>query len=201
MAGKDRYLQERNGRFYARLVIPEGLRPYLDNKTELRTPLGADRRAAVTQLRKQDVRQDGELWVIRITPDAGTVKAGGFRDVPLHPQLIDMGFADFVETSPSGPLFHRTSSASGALRAARTVSGRISTWLGTLKIVPDGVSPSHGWRHRFKTVGRDLGSSDRVLDAICGHVGKTAGDNYGDVTVTAKARVIQSFPRYAVKAA
>ncbi|OYR22261.1 hypothetical protein CEV33_4725 [Brucella grignonensis] len=40
-----------------------------------------------------------------------------------------------------------------------------------------------------------------MLDAICGHVGKTAGDNYGDVTVTAKARVINRFPNYAMSAA
>ena len=153
----------------------------------------------LTQLRKQDLRQEGELWVIRITPDAGTVKAGGYRDVPLHRQLIELGFAAFVEAAPSGPLFHRKNSAGGALSAARTVSGRISTWLGTLQIIPVGVSPSHGWRHRFKTVGRELQSSDRVLDAICGHVGKTAGDNYGDVTITAKARVINSFPKYPLR--
>ena len=151
----------------------------------------------LTQLRKQDVTQEGKRWIIRISPDAGTVKTGGYRDVPLHSQLIELGFAEFVEDAPSGPLFHRNSSPSGALSAARTVSGRISTWLGTLQIIPAGVSPSHGWRHRFKTVGRELQSSDRVLDAICGHVGKTAGDNYGDVTITAKARVIEQFPRYA----
>lgn len=150
----------------------------------------------LTQLRKQDLRREGELWVIRITPDAGTVKTGVYHDVPLHSQLEELGFTGFVEASPSGPLFHRNSSPSGALSAAKTVSGRISTWLGTLQIIPKGVSPSHGWRHRFKTVGRELQLSDRVLDAICGHVGKTAGDNYGDVTITAKARVIGSFPNY-----
>ena len=154
----------------------------------------------LTQLRKQDLRREGELWVIRITPDAGTVKAGGYRDVPLHAQLVELGFTAFAEAAPSGPLFHRNSLPSGALSAARTVSGRISTWLGTLKVVPAGVKPNHGWRHRFKTVGRELGSSDRVLDAICGHAGKTAGDNYGDVTVTAKARVIKGFPNYVMSA-
>lgn len=150
----------------------------------------------LTQLRKQDLRREGKLWVIRITPDAGTVKTGGYRDVPLHPQLVELGFTAFVDASPSGPLFHRNSTATGALSAARTVSGRISTWLGTLQIIPKGVGPSHGWRHRFKTVGRELQSSDRVLDAICGHVGRTAGDNYGDVTVAAKAIVIESFPQW-----
>lgn len=152
----------------------------------------------LTQLRKQDVRQDGKLWVIRITPEAGTVKAGGYRDVPLHTQLVELGFPDFVASSPAGPLFYRTKTGEGSVAKAQAVSGRISTWLGTQELVPKGVSPSHGWRHRFKTIGRELGSSDRVLDAICGHVGRTAGDNYGDVTVTAKAKVIEGFAGYLV---
>ncbi|MDP3896968.1 MAG: hypothetical protein Q8Q62_09855 [Mesorhizobium sp.] len=37
---------ERDGRCYARLVIPVLLRPFLNGKTELRTPLGGDRKAA-----------------------------------------------------------------------------------------------------------------------------------------------------------
>lgn len=44
------YLLEREGRFYARLVIPRHLRPFLDNKTEFRTPLGGDYRSAMKAL-------------------------------------------------------------------------------------------------------------------------------------------------------
>jgi hypothetical protein len=47
MAGELRHFMERDGRYFARLVIPEDLRPYLENKTELRAPLGGDYRAAV----------------------------------------------------------------------------------------------------------------------------------------------------------
>jgi len=46
----DKYLLNRNGRFFARIVIPKDLRPFLDNKTELRTPLGPDRRTAKARL-------------------------------------------------------------------------------------------------------------------------------------------------------
>ncbi len=46
MAGSNRYLLNRDGRYFARLVIPKDLRPFLDNKTELRAPLGPDRRTA-----------------------------------------------------------------------------------------------------------------------------------------------------------
>lgn len=50
MARQPRYLLNRNGRYFARLVIPKNLRPYLENRTELRKALGPDRRAALAQL-------------------------------------------------------------------------------------------------------------------------------------------------------
>ncbi|TIX89302.1 integrase [Rhizobium sp. P44RR-XXIV] len=46
----DKYLLNRDGRYFARIVIPKDLRPFLDNKTELRTPLGPDKRAAKARL-------------------------------------------------------------------------------------------------------------------------------------------------------
>lgn len=150
----------------------------------------------ITQLRNRDCRMEDGVAVIRITPDAGTVKAGGYRDVPLHPQILELGFLDFVKASGEGPLFYATREGASSLSKARTVSGRISQWLQKLEVVPKGVSPSHGWRHRFKTVGQELEISDRILDAIQGHAGKTAGDNYGDVTLKAKYKALLKYPHY-----
>src|SRR5690606_13063491 len=50
MAGKVRNLLNRNGRFFARLVIPKELRPFMGGKTELRTALGPDYRTALKLL-------------------------------------------------------------------------------------------------------------------------------------------------------
>lgn len=152
--------------------------------------------AEITQLRKQDFRKEGDTHVMRITPAAGTVKAGGYRDVPLHLQLIDLGFMKFVEAAADGPLFYPQKKGKDPLTAAQTIAGRVSKWLQSLDVIPEGVSPNHGWRHRFKTVGREQGISDRTLDAIQGHASKTAGDNYGDVTIKARKGAIHRFPRY-----
>ena len=46
----------------------------------------------MVQLRKQDVRQVDGLWVLRITPEAGSVKTNEAREVVLHPHLIAQGF-------------------------------------------------------------------------------------------------------------
>jgi integrase len=76
------------------------------------------------------------------------------------------------------------------------VAGRISEWLQALGVIPEGVSPSHGWRHRFKSVGTEEGVSDRIIDAIQGHASKTADDDYGDVTVIARKKAIGRLPAY-----
>lgn len=150
----------------------------------------------LTQLRKQDIRSVDGQFVVRITPDAGTVKAGGYRDVPLHPQVIDEGFADFVAASPEGPLFHSATEPEKYQRAAVIVSNKLSDWLRESGLTPEGLQPNHAWRHRLKTQCRELGISDRVVDAIQGHAGKTAGDNYGDVTLKTKTNAIKKLPKF-----
>ncbi|CDM57630.1 MULTISPECIES: site-specific integrase [Rhizobium] len=49
MAGKVKNLLNRDGRYFSRIVVPRELRPFLDNKTELREALGPDRRAALAR--------------------------------------------------------------------------------------------------------------------------------------------------------
>ena len=148
----------------------------------------------MAQLRKEDVRREGAHHVLRITPDAGTVKAGGYRDVPVHPELVDLGFLDFVNGAKPGPLFYRSAKGQPSRTKAQKIADTVGRFLQAAHLVPEGVSPNHGWRHKFKTTARELGLSDRVVDAICGHVARTTGDDYGDVTVIAKARVIGEMP-------
>ena len=50
MTGRVLHLLNRDGRYFARLVVPKELRPYMDAKTELRTALGPDYRTALKTL-------------------------------------------------------------------------------------------------------------------------------------------------------
>ncbi len=110
----------------------------------------------IIQLRKEDVTQVGDLWVVRITPDAGTVKSGGYRDVPLHRQIVEEGFAEFVASAEPGPLFHNATVQEKFRRAAVIVSNKLSDWLRLSGLRPEGLQPNHAWRHRFKTSCREL---------------------------------------------
>lgn len=149
----------------------------------------------MVQLRKKDVRQAGEHWVLRITPEAGTVKVGGAREVPIHPHLIEMGFLKFVEAASDGFLFMWSGSGRAALRTAKN---RLTQEV--RKAAPDpNVQPNHGWRHTFKVVGGEAGIQDRTLDAICGHAPRTVGEGYGGVTIVAKVAALRQFPRFDAK--
>ncbi|MGA2494755.1 MAG: DUF6538 domain-containing protein [Roseiarcus sp.] len=154
--------------------------------------------AEITQLRKEDLHFDGPIPYIRITPEAGSVKTGQYRDVPLHSQLLGLGFAEFVASCAGGALFYDAErDRAGTQHPAKQVSGRLSVWVRSLGLIPEDVDPNHGWRHRMKSVAREHGLDARVVDAIQGHAARTAGEAYGDVTLLAKANAIARFPAIA----
>jgi integrase len=153
-------------------------------------------------LRKQDVRRDAGLGgaiVVTITPEAGTVKTKEMREVVLHEHLEAMGFWQFVERSRAGYLFLNVTPEGewaverrGKWRAAKN---RLTEFVRTVITDPN-VKPLHGFRHRFKTVGREAGIEDSVLDAICGHAPSSVGGAYGAVSLAAQRRAFERFPRF-----
>ena len=152
--------------------------------------------AEITQLRKEDVGQRDGITFVRITPEAGSVKTWEYRDVPLHPHLIELGFLEFVAAAEDEPLFYNPKDRKGRTHPSKMTASRIGDWICSLAIIDDDVAPSHAWRHRLKTVGRELGIDGRVLDSIQGHAPRTAGDDYGDVTLRTKQGAIERMPRY-----
>ena len=124
------------------------------------------------------------------------MKAGGYRDIPIHTQLVNRGFWTFEKGSADGALFTRSRSSDPAKQRRSTLrlGNRLSGWLQSLAFVPDGVVPNYAFRHCFKTVGRECEFDDAMLDAICGHAGKTAGNGYGSATLATRQRAIGKFP-------
>jgi integrase len=137
------------------------------------------------QLRKEDVREESGHHILDLNPLAGGIKTGIFRLVPIHEHLIELGLLDFVEAASDGPLF-----AEGCYNQV--------VELVRIVVTDERVQPNHAWRHRFKTISRDLGFDPRVVDAIQGHAARTAGEDYGDVSMVAMSRVIDAMPRIVV---
>ncbi|HEY5305944.1 MAG TPA: tyrosine-type recombinase/integrase [Pseudolabrys sp.] len=149
----------------------------------------------LAQLRKEDIRREGKHWIATITPDAGTVKTNEAREVVLHKHLTELGFPEFVKGAASGHLFITLSSGGDASSALGTVKNRIADFVRTV-VADKNVAPSHGWRHRFKTVGIEAGIEHRILDAIQGHRPRNAAEGYGEVTIKTQAAAIAKLPRY-----
>lgn len=132
--------------------------------------------------------------MLHVTPEAGPVKTDEARDVVLHRQIIDEGFLAFLEKSKGGYLFIDPKTGElGVRNAVKTARNKINAFV--REVVKDkNVDPSHGWRHRFKTVGIDQDVEMRVLDALQGHAPRNVSEGYGDVTIKAKAHAISKFP-------
>ena len=119
----------------------------------------------------------------------------------MHPQLTDLGFGEFVNAASDGPLFFDGGSErEGRQHPSKQVAQRLAVWIRSLKVIAEEVDPNHGWRHRLKTVARDLDLDMRIVDAIQGHAPRTAGERYGDVSLAAKDKVVKQLPHYNLEA-
>lgn len=177
----------------------------LGNKLAIRwVPwLGAYTRARITeltQLRKVDLVVEQGIPCIRITPEAGSVKTGVYRLVPIHPHLLDMGIeALFRDATTPHVFFKLTRPDQNPADRAEGVSGKVSQWVRNVAEITDTrVQPTHGWRHRFKTVGRSVGIEQGCLDALQGHEDGRAASGYGDYTAETLLEAVKKLPRYTV---
>jgi integrase len=154
----------------------------------------------LSQLRGQDVYETEGLWVLRITPEAGTVKGKAARIVPLHPHLIEQGFPEVAKAFGDAPLFYEPDSQrvdSEANRHFKKVGERIAKWVrDDVGITDPAVQPSHAWRHTFKTKALAAGVPERIADAIQGHAARTVSRSYGSVPLKTMADAISSIPRF-----
>lgn len=148
----------------------------------------------LAQLRKQDIRREGEWWIARITPEAGTVKTNEAREIVLHEHLVELGFGKFVEGSEEGHLFLKLGKHGDVRGPLQGLKNRLAEFARALVQDP-GVAPNHGWRHRFKTVGMEAGIPPRILDAMQGQAAKSVADTYGDVTIKTMAANIAKLAR------
>lgn len=155
----------------------------------------------ITQLRKEDIYLDVDVWVMRITPEAGTVKNKAFRIVPIHSHLQEQGFLDFVKGSPDGPLFYdprKRRSDNAINRQSNRLGSKLAAWVHSLGI--EGVKPNHAWRHLFSNLAVRHGLDPRVTKAITGHASSDIHDKvYLDDLpdfVDVLSRELEKMPRF-----
>jgi integrase len=162
------------------------------------------RSGEIMQLRGGDIEARNGLYVMKITPDAGTTKSGKTRLVPLHEHLVDQGFIEMVQRVGKGALFFNDSTpqriSSDTLKPVRSraaiARGALGKWVRGLGVDDPEISPNHSWRHLFKRIADESGIPEKINDAITDHTQATVGRNYGQTSVEAKAEALKKFPRY-----
>lgn len=158
------------------------------------------RAGEITQLRRSDIRQEDGVWVIRITPEAGSVKNRRFRLVPLHPHLLEMGFHELGDEADDTPVFYdpdKRRSGTTENHYPRKVAEHVATWVRSLGV--EGVQPNHGWRHRFKTLSRSVRMSEGAANVLQGHAAKDVASQYGEWTLGTLRAEIQKLPAYDIE--
>ncbi|WP_130229366.1 hypothetical protein [Bradyrhizobium sp. Leo121] len=162
------------------------------------------RSGEITQLRGGDIEDRNGFYVMKLTPEAGTVKTGKPRVVPIHEHLIAQGLIEMVQQVGKGALFYNDKTpqkkSNDPLKPSRsradTARAHLGTWVRGLGVDDPELSPNHAWRHLFKRIGDEIGMAEKMNDAITGHTQATEGRKYGPPTAVAMAEALKKFPRY-----
>lgn len=126
------------------------------------------RRGELVQLRKQDVKFDQETGrhYLLVTEDAGNIKTvNSNRQIPIHMQLINHGFMEFVDNSKSNCIF-------GDL-TPQAVTRWFTAFKNKLQIASfddyGNRKVFHSFRHTFVTKARGAGISVDHVQQVVGH--------------------------------
>lgn len=145
----------------------------------------------IAQLLTHDIIEDHEHGLLmRITDEGETQRLktiGSRRIVPLHPEILRVGFTDYVDlVRESGHkwLFPELLPDHDGRRG-----GNFCKWFQRYLRGPRGVGLTdprvvfHSFRHTFKTLCRAAGISEEVHDALTGHVSSSVSRRYGEMPI------------------
>lgn len=162
----------------------------------------------ITPARAQDVYQRrgsrdlDPVWVVNITPDAGSVKPRKAREVAIHPHLIEQEFLEYVKSREGNCLFyeparHRGGSAGNPLY--KKVGEYLGAWVRlTCGVTDPNIGPNHAWRHLFTSACAAADIEDSIVDKIEGHAPATVGRKYGSLWPHVCLERISRLPKFEV---
>jgi integrase len=140
----------------------------------------AARQGELGQLDRSDVAQDADtgLWAISITnkgEDQNTKTELSRRLIPVPAAILKLGFAEFVQSVKSGPLFKIKRSPSGGFP---NLSNDLNDMIRSTGIA-DSHKVFHSFRHTTRTKARTFDIPEEAMDFIAGHASANVGRRYG----------------------
>lgn len=132
--------------------------------------------------------EEQKAWVIRIAENSErgqwVKNEGSERRVPVHPDVIDLGFIEFAESAKRE---NRTRIFPGIKpNSVGELMGNWSKWFGRYRRSECGVggkdTPFHAFRHTFKHYMRLASVPNEVHNELTGHETGDVADSYGGLS-------------------
>lgn len=143
------------------------------------------RMGEILQLTPGHVRKSGRgTPFLVLTRDMKLKTGSAEREVPIHPQLVKLGFVDWVEArrrSGAKLLFEEVAESKHGYRSD-TFTKRFASFLRSVEMPAERRSKLcfHSFRHTFKDALNETGASEEAKDEICGWArSKKTGRRYG----------------------
>lgn len=137
------------------------------------------------QLVREDVGCEDGVWFIDINEDdedetGKRVKnESSIRRIPIHPELVRLGFLEFVETVPVGSRLFPDIAIGPETQRHRHASKMFNKLLAQVGV----KGPKKVWhslRHSFEQACRDSRVDSAIMDQLQGHSQKGMRASYGD---------------------
>ncbi|SOE81978.1 Integrase [Caballeronia arationis] len=141
----------------------------------------------IGQLHVSDIKQRDGIWFIDINNEAdkSLKNAPSIREVPIHSELMRLGFLDYVQSLPATgmvfPLLYRAKDGK--------LTNNFSKWFGKWKRavgITDDRKTFHSFRHGFATACRAAEVPTGTQYGITGHTDGSVGGTYGEIPLKAK---------------
>ena len=148
----------------------------------------------IAQLWTDDIATEPGMETFEFRADAQRGQqlknTGSWRAVPMHPELVRLGFCDYVQSLPKGELFPHLPKA-----GKNGAGGQFGKWFGTFKSAKGFTSPAksfHSFRHLVASELRLAGATDAQADAITGHAGNGVGRQVYAATIRREAERLRA---------
>jgi integrase len=162
------------------------------------------RREELAQLAARDVKVSGGdamipyLSILESGDEdegRGVKTEGSRRKIPLHPDLIERGFLGYAKSVPDGGQLFPLLKPNPQGFYGANFGKRWGLYLRDVVKLRSDARPSHGFRHTFKTLCREVGIPEDVHDAITGHVGAAkVARGYGEMPLLRMAQELAKYP-------
>lgn len=157
------------------------------------------RREELAQLQVADVKQGGDVWFLdlREGEDQSLKTLSSRRQVPLHSDLLELGFLEYLRAVPAGGRAFPKLTMHKANGYGHGFGRMWAKYLDKVVGLSSGASPAHGFRHSFKTLCRESEIPGEVHDWITGHSSGNVGDTYGRNPLGRMTLELKKFPSIA----